>query len=38
MSFSEHLQAGGRMIGKKMAAMFLDNHELDFYKVRDQTR
>lgn len=26
--------AGGRMIGKKMAAMLLDNHELEFYKVR----
>jgi hypothetical protein len=27
--------AGGRMIGKKMAAMLLDGIELNFYKVRD---
>lgn len=26
--------AGGRMIGKKMAAMLLDGHELHFYQVR----
>lgn len=25
--------AGGRMIGKKMAAMLLDGHELHFYQV-----
>jgi len=26
--------AGGRMIGKKMAALLLDGYELEFYKVR----
>ena len=25
--------AGGRMIGKKMAAMLLEGHELHFYQV-----